>query len=102
MDRDAPAQNTSKKSDDTSDKAGQMELNELKHANVEPRCEEEDKKASIVEPPLDQSATVELIEIPSLCLAGTTEPAQEPQNALPDEKPSRETQEPKENADDDK
>lgn len=66
-------------------KTGQMDLGELEHVGSEARVEEA-KSTDAAEQPLDQSATVELIEIPSICLAGTTENV-EPGDAHTDENP---------------
>lgn len=63
-----------------------MEIGELEHTGdagtTEPHGE--DRTADAAEQPLDQSATVELIEIPSICLAGT-ENVPETGDARPDE-----------------
>lgn len=69
-----------------------MGLNELERVNTEQPTEDA-KSAAVPEQPLDQSATVELIEIPSLCLAGTTETAPEHDNAQPAENSAPDAQE---------
>lgn len=69
-------------------KTGQMDLGELEHVGSGAHAEET-KSTGVTEQPLDQSATVELIEIPSICLAGTTENA-EPGDTHTDENPKPE------------
>lgn len=88
QDAASDAQDTHETDSQVTRKTGQMDLGELEHVGNEDHAEEA-KSTGAAEQPLDQSATVELIEIPSICLAGTTENV-EPGGAHTDENPKPE------------